>query len=280
MLTSYRHTLPSCIEPKMSSSKLHTSLASKVREVLTPEEENLLAQITADRMPRHIAIIMDGNGRWARKQGFLDRVRGHEAGIESVRTAVRTCGELDVAVLTLYAFSVENWQRPGPEVSALMHMLKKFLLNEIDELNTNNVRLQASGRLEDLSPDVRAQLKKSMAATAGNTGMVLNLALSYSGRTELLSAVQAIAKKVADGELAPDAIREETIAAHLYHPELRDPDLLIRTSGELRVSNFLLWQIAYTEIYVTPVLWPDFRRRELYEAVLDYEKRERRFGRV
>ncbi|PKO17913.1 isoprenyl transferase [candidate division BRC1 bacterium HGW-BRC1-1] len=264
----------------MTSSNLHTSLASKVRETLTPEEDQILAQITPERIPRHIAIIMDGNGRWARRQGFLDRVRGHEAGIDSVRTAVRACGELGVAVLTLYAFSVENWQRPGPEVSALMHMLKKFLLNEIDELNTNNVRLQASGRLEDLSADVRDQLAKSMAATAGNTGMVLNLALSYGGRTELLSAVQTIAKEVADGKLAPEAITEETIAAHLYHPELGDPDLLIRTSGELRVSNFLLWQIAYTEIYVTPVLWPDFRRRELYEAVLDYEKRERRFGRV
>ena len=264
----------------MTVSTPGSPLLARVREKLTPEEESLLLRVVPDRVPRHVAIIMDGNGRWARSHGFLDRVRGHEAGIDSVRTAVRACGELGVSALTLYAFSVENWQRPGAEVTALMRMLRRFLRDEVGELNDNNVRLCASGRLEDLAPEVRAELDRSMTATSGNTGMVLNLALSYGGRTEILAAVRALAVRVRDGQLDPDAITEETLEAHLYHPELGDPDLLIRTSGELRVSNFLLWQIAYTEIYVTQVLWPDFRRRELYTAVLDYQKRDRRFGRV
>jgi undecaprenyl diphosphate synthase len=251
-----------------------------VREKLSKTEAELLRQIVPAAVPRHVAIIMDGNGRWAKQRGFLDRIRGHEAGIESVRTVVRASGELHMGALTLYAFSVENWQRPKREISALMTLLKRFLRDEIPELNENNVRLEASGRLEDLPGDVRDELARTMEATARNSGMVLNLALSYGGRTELATAVRAIARRVREGNLDPDAIGEETISASLYHPELGDPDLLIRTSGEMRVSNFLLWQIAYAEIYVTPVLWPDFRRKHLYTAILDYQRRERRFGKV
>ena len=232
------------------------------------------------RLPEHIAIIMDGNGRWAKQHGLLQRIRGHEAGIESVRTAVRACGELHVKALTLYAFSVENWQRPRREIDALMRLLEQFLRDEIPELNDNGVRLVASGRIEDLPPSARKALDNTMAVTARNSGLVLNLALSYGGRTEIVAAARELARKSRSGALRPDDIDDETFARHLYHPELGDPDLLIRTSGELRVSNFLLWQIAYTEIYVTPVLWPDFRRRHLYEAILDYQKRERRFGKV
>ncbi len=253
---------------------------ARARQPLSPEEEALLRQISPEKMPRHVAVIMDGNGRWAKQHGFMDRVRGHEAGIESVRTAVRTCGELGVGALTLYAFSVENWQRPGREVTALMTMLERFLRKEIPELMESNVRLVASGRLEDLPASAREALDAASVALAKNTGLVLNLALSYGGRTEIMAAVRQLAREVRDGRLDPGAITEEHLSERMYHPELGDPDLLVRTSGELRVSNFLLWQIAYTEIYVTPVLWPDFRRLQIYEAILDYQRRERRFGRV
>jgi undecaprenyl diphosphate synthase len=249
-----------------------------VRETLTESERDLLVRIDPARRPQHVAIIMDGNGRWAKQRGYLDRIRGHEAGIDSVRTAVRACGELGLRALTLYAFSVENWKRPRREVDALMGLLKRFLREEIPELMENNVRLVASGRLADLGADVRAELGRSMEATRTNTGLVLNLALSYGGRAEILDAVRAIAEAVRAGSLTPDQIDEQVFAKHLYHPELGDPDLLIRTSGEMRISNFLLWQIAYTELYVTPVLWPDFRRADLYRAILDYQRRERRFG--
>ncbi|MBX7244919.1 MAG: isoprenyl transferase [Candidatus Sumerlaeaceae bacterium] len=255
-------------------------LAARVKYPLTPQERELLLQIVPERLPRHIAIIMDGNGRWARQAGFRDRIRGHEAGIDSVRTAVRACGELHLRALTLYAFSVENWQRPKKEVDALMRLLIRFLNEEIPELNENNVRLVASGRTQDLSDECRRALDNTMAVTAGNTGLVLNLALSYGGRTEIIEAVRQIATEALAGTLDPVSLTEEAFSARLYHPELGDPDLLVRTSGEFRVSNFLLWQIAYTEIYVTPTLWPDFRRAHLYEAILDYEKRERRFGKV
>jgi undecaprenyl diphosphate synthase len=263
-----------------SKSANASSLLERVRYEITEQEKALLVQIAPEKLPSHIAIIMDGNGRWARQQGFRNRVRGHEAGIESVRTTVRACGELGIRALTLYAFSVENWKRPRSEISALMTLLKRFLRDEIPELNENNVRLVASGRLSDLGEDVLTELERTIAATAQNTGLVLNLALSYGGRAEITDAVREIARKVRDCELQPEDINESLINAHLYHPELGDPDLLIRTSGELRVSNFLLWQIAYTEIYVTPVLWPDFRRVHLYEALLDYQRRERRFGGV
>jgi undecaprenyl diphosphate synthase len=255
-------------------------LVARACAPLAPAEEELLLRLDPARLPRHIAIIMDGNGRWAKQRGFADRVRGHEAGIESVRTAVRACGEIGAGALTLYAFSVENWQRPRKEIAALMAMLKRFLRDEVPELTGNNVRLVASGRLGDLPADVRDELARSIAATERHTGLVLNLALSYGGRTEILEAVRELAHEARAGSIDPAAIDEAAFAARLYHPELGDPDLLIRTSGEMRVSNFLLWQIAYTEIYVTPVLWPDFRRRELYAALLDYQKRERRFGKV
>jgi undecaprenyl diphosphate synthase len=257
-----------------------SALRAEVTEKLTDAEEAVLLQISPSELPRHVAIIMDGNGRWARQHGFMQRIRGHEAGIDSVRIAVRTCGELHLRALTLYAFSVENWQRPKTEVMALMALLEKFLRDEIPELNANNVRLVASGCLEDLPAKARVQLDGTMDATAGNNGLVLNLALSYGGRTEITAAVRHLARSVSKGMLRPEEIDEEMISQQLYHHELGDPDLLIRTSGELRVSNFLLWQIAYAEIYVTPVLWPDFRREHLYAAILDYQKRERRFGKV
>ncbi len=252
----------------------------KVRDELNEVERELLVSIDPAKLPHHVAIIMDGNGRWAKQRGYLDRIRGHEAGIESVRVAVRACGELGVKALTLYAFSVENWKRPKREVDALMGLLKRFLRDEIPELNENNVRLVVSGRVNDLSEDVRAELSRTMEATSPNTGLVLNLALSYGGRAEIVDAVRAIVEDVQSGRLAPDNINEALFSQYLYHPELGDPDLLIRTSGEMRVSNFLLWQIAYTEFYVTPVLWPDFRRADLYRAILDYQRRERRFGEV
>lgn len=255
-------------------------LAARVRDPLSSEEERLLLQIEPGKLPRHVAIIMDGNGRWAKDRGFMDRIRGHEAGIESVRAAVRSCGELRLSALTLYAFSVENWQRPKHEIAALMSLLDRFLREELGELMENNVRLVTSGRTADLPGGVQRTLASTMQATSANTGLVLNLALSYGGRTELVEAVQRISSAVQRGELKPDEINDAIISANLYHPELGDPDLLVRTSGEMRVSNFLLWQIAYTEIHVTPVLWPDFRRKHLYEAILDYQKRERRFGKV
>lgn len=256
------------------------ALVARVKEKLTHSERELLLQISPHKLPRHLAIIMDGNGRWAREHGLLTRIRGHEAGIESVRTAVRACGELHLHALTLYAFSVENWQRPKREVDALMGLLERFLQKEIPELNSNRVRLVASGRLDDLPGGARSAFEHASQATAANTGLVLNLALSYGGRTEIVEAVRRIARAARDGEVDPESIDEQRFASWLYHPELGDPDLLVRTSGEFRVSNFLLWQIAYTEIHITPVLWPDFRRKELYSAILDYQKRERRFGKV
>ncbi|MGI8906095.1 MAG: isoprenyl transferase [Candidatus Sumerlaeaceae bacterium] len=254
--------------------------ASRARDVLSAEERALLMQIVPEKLPEHVAVIMDGNGRWARERGFADRIRGHEAGITSVRTAVRACGELHLKALTLYAFSVENWQRPRHEIAALMGLLDHFLKSEIGELNDNNVRLVTSGRTEDLPEGVQRTLAETISSTSSNTGLVLNLALSYGGRAEILAAVQAIAQQVAQGAMQPHQVTEDSFSQHLNHPELGDPDLLIRTSGEMRVSNFLLWQIAYTEIHVTPVLWPDFRRSHLYTAILDFQRRERRFGKV
>lgn len=247
---------------------------------LTEEEQQLRSAIDPEKLPCHIAIIMDGNGRWARNRGFMDRIRGHQAGSESVRFAVRACGELGVKVLTLYAFSVENWSRPEHEVMALMELLQAFLKQEADEIQTNNVRLIVSGRMDDLPAGPRSVLQKAIEDSEKNTGLILNLALSYGGRAEILDAVKRIATEVKSGTLDIENLSEEDISRRLYHPELPDPDLLIRTSGEMRVSNFLLWQIAYTEIYVSPVLWPDFRRKHLFEAILNFQGRERRFGKV
>ena len=228
-------------------------------------------------MPAHVAIIMDGNGRWA-KQRTLPRVEGHRQGAESVRAIVRAAGEAGVKYLTLYAFSVENWSRPKEEVDTLMKYLARYLKNEIGELQRNNVSLQAIGQIYRLPEFVQAQLKKTQAALANNKGLTLVLALSYGGRTEIVEAVRAIAAKVKQGRLDPAEIDEPTISQHLYTHHVPDPDLLIRTSGEMRVSNFLLWQISYAELVVTPTLWPDFRKAQFFDALEEYGRRHRRFG--
>lgn len=230
-------------------------------------------------LPAHVAIIMDGNGRWAKQRG-LPRVEGHRNGVESVRTVVRACGELGIKYLTLYAFSVENWNRPKDEVDTLMKYLARFLKNEIGELNRSNVRLEVIGQIYRLPEFVQEQLKKTQAALAKNNGLTLILALSYGGRQEIVEGVRAIASEVKVGKLEPAEINEQVISQHLYTHHYPDPDLLIRTSGELRVSNFLLWQISYTEFVVTPTLWPDFRKPELFAALEEYTRRHRRFGGV
>ncbi|MCX6640108.1 MAG: isoprenyl transferase [bacterium] len=229
--------------------------------------------IDPKKIPRHIAIIMDGNGRWA-KQRLLPRIAGHREGINSVREVVKVCGELKVEVLTLYTFSSENWRRPKHEVSALMQLLLKTINREADDLDRNNVRLKVIGKIGDLPEQPRNGMLQAIDRLASNTGLILNLALSYGGRQEILEAVRRAAL---DGRTA---ITEQEFSDSLYTAGLPDPELLIRTSGELRISNFLLWQLAYTEIYVTDVLWPDFRRDQLYDAVLAYQQRERRFGQV
>lgn len=230
-------------------------------------------------LPRHVAVIMDGNGRWARRRG-LPRVAGHRAGRHAVRRTVRACGELGVPFLTLYTFSHENWKRPAAEVGALWSFLEETLAAEQDELAAQNVRLLASGDLEAIPGPVRDALARAAAQLRGNTGLTLNLALAYGGRQELVRAARRLARLAAAGELDPARIGEDEVRAGLYAPELPDPDLLIRTSGELRLSNFLLWQIAYAEIHVTPVYWPDFDERQLLLAIADYQGRERRFGEV
>lgn len=244
------------------------------------DEKKLEQDIRANgKIPPHIAIIMDGNGRWA-KQRSLQRVAGHREGINSVREVVRACGELGVKFLTLYTFSTENWNRPKGEVSALMALLLKTIRQEVDDLRRNNVRLMTIGCLKDLPLMARKGMEQAIEILRDNTGLTLILALSYSSRRELTDAVRKIAGKIKTGELLEKDIDEALISSHLYTATIPDPDLLVRTSGELRLSNFLLWQLAYTEIYVTEVLWPDFRRAALYEAILAYQKRERRFGMV
>ncbi|MFV9689554.1 MAG: isoprenyl transferase [Desulfobacteria bacterium] len=228
-------------------------------------------------LPRHIAIIMDGNGRWAKKR-LLNRVKGHEEGTESVRVIVRTCREIGIEVLTLYAFSTENWRRPKYEVKSLMAILKRFLISELNEMLANSIRFNAIGQIERMPGDVQAVIRDTMAATSHNKGMVLNLALSYGSRDEIVLAVQKAAADVQNGLLAPDDLTPDLFSEYLYTKGMPDPDLLIRTSGEMRISNFLLWQIAYSEIYITDILWPDFRKQALLEAVRHYRKRERRFG--
>jgi len=231
------------------------------------------------KLPKHVAIIMDGNGRWARRRG-LPRVAGHNEGVKSVRAVVEAAGEIGIKVLTLYTFSKENWFRPRQEVSALMKLLVNTLRREIHDLMKKNVRLRAMGDLSDLPEEAYDEILYGIDRTRHNTGLILNLALSYSGRQEILDAVRAIAHKVKAGLIQPDEISEQVFASHLYTNNLPDPDLLIRTSGELRVSNFMLWQLSYTEIYVTKTLWPDFRKAEFYEAIINYLNRERRFGKV
>jgi len=232
-----------------------------------------------EKLPRHVAVIMDGNGRWAKKR-LLNRIMGHEKGSETVRSIVRTCREIGIQYLTLYAFSTENWQRSKIEVAALMTLLEKFLKSEIQELQDNNIRLNVIGQIDRLPESVRSALEKSMRITRENDALCLNLALSYGSRAEILRMVKRISASVASGEIHPDALSEETIGAHLYTADMPDPDLLIRTSGEMRISNFLLWQIAYSEIYVTPTLWPDFSGDEFIKIIQDYQNRDRRFGKV
>jgi undecaprenyl diphosphate synthase len=230
-------------------------------------------------IPRHIAIIMDGNGRWAKKRG-MPRIAGHQEGVESVRDVVEACGQLGVQCLTLYAWSTENWKRPKDEVSLLMRLLLRALRDETDRLHRNNVRLQAIGDIAALPQDVQNELFDDIQKTKANTGLTLTLALSYSGRWDIAQAVRRIVHDAVTNTVAEASVTESLIAKYLSTAALPDPDLLIRTSGEVRISNFLLWQLAYSEIYITPKLWPSFRRDELYAAIADYQRRERRFGMV
>ena len=228
-------------------------------------------------IPSHVAIIMDGNGRWAKKR-MLNRVQGHRKGAETVRTIVECCREIGISILTLYAFSTENWQRPKMEVAALMSLLAKFLKSEQKNMLDNNIRLNAIGQIERLPEHVRQALHEAMTLTKNNEGMLFNLALSYGGRAEIVRMVRDVAIKAKEGRIDPDSITYEVVSDHLYTKGMPDPDLLIRTSGEMRISNFLLCQIAYTEIFVTDTLWPDFSREEFLRILQDYQHRERRFG--
>jgi undecaprenyl diphosphate synthase len=228
-------------------------------------------------LPRHVAVIMDGNGRWA-KQRHLPRIEGHRQGAESARTIIRAAGEVGIKYLTLYAFSVENWNRPKDEVDALMKYLVHYLKSETSELNKNNVRLEVIGQIYRLPENVQEHLKKSIATLSKNNGLTLIMALSYGGRTEIVDAVREIGAKVKKGELDPADINEQAVTDHLYTRKWPDPDVMIRTSGEMRISNFLLWQISYAELVVTPTLWPDFRKPQFFEALEEYARRHRRFG--
>jgi len=242
-------------------------------------EETLLDRVDFKRMPRHIAVIMDGNGRWARARN-LPRVEGHRAGISSVREIVETAARLELGVMTLYAFSVENWKRPRYEVATLMMLLKEYLRKELATLMDNNIRFTAIGRVDGLDPSVQRELRYAEDQTARNSGLLFQIALNYGGRAEIVDTVNRIMGVLREREMSDAQIDEQFFADHLYTANIDDPDLLIRTSGELRVSNFLLWQIAYAEIHVTKVLWPDFRRRDLFEAIIDFQSRDRRYGGV
>lgn len=236
-----------------------------------------MTELDPKKLPRHVAIIMDGNGRWA-KRHRLSRITGHRKGADAVKEVVRACRELGIEVLTLYAFSTENWLRPKEEVDALMKLLEEYIDSELEELAENGIRLKVIGRPEDLPKRVRSKIDKAIERTKGNSDLILTLALSYGGRSEILRAFQGLLGKLRRGELHDEEISEEALSDCMYTSGLPDPDLLIRTSGECRVSNFLLWQIAYSEIYFTETLWPDFGKEEFVRALLDYEKRERRFG--
>lgn len=240
-------------------------------------KQDLLTQ--QGKLPKHIAVIMDGNGRWATERNFL-RIAGHKEGIESVREIVKASSQIGIKFLTLYAFSIENWNRPGAEVSGLMHLLEQYLRAEIDDLHENNVRLMSIGKLSSLPKVVQKLLKSAAEKTKDNTGLTLILALSYSGRWDIVRAVQMIALDVRRGKISPEDISEESFAGYLQTSNVPSPDLMIRTSGEMRLSNFLLWEMAYSEIYITNKFWPDFRRNEFYEAITDYLQRERRFGKT
>jgi undecaprenyl diphosphate synthase len=236
-----------------------------------------MEEIDKEKLPRHIAIIMDGNGRWAKKKN-LNRISGHIKGVDAVREIVTACRELGIKVLTLYAFSIENWRRPKDEVGALMGLLMEYLFKEREEMVQNNIRLSAIGRIEDLPLEVQNTLRETSKKTEQCDGMILNLALSYGGRSEILHAVQGILSDFQKGKIKPEEVNLQRFSQYLWTRGIPDPDLLIRTSGEFRISNFLLWQIAYTELYVTETLWPDFDRKELLKAIAAYQSRERRFG--
>jgi len=238
-----------------------------------------LDRLTPTGLPRHVAIIMDGNGRWARQRG-LPRVEGHRAGIRAVRDTVEAAARLELETLTLYAFSTENWKRPRWEVRTLMALLKEYLAKELRTMVENDIRFRPIGRLAELAPEIQESLARAVDVTAGNGGLTFQIALSYSGRTELVDLVRTAVGQAVSGALAPGGVDEDWVATHLATAGIPDPDLLIRTSGELRVSNFMLWQIAYAELYFTPVLWPDFTTRDLLLAVADYARRERRYGAV
>jgi len=240
-------------------------------------DETLLGSVAWDGLPRHVAIIMDGNGRWAAQRG-QPRIAGHKAGVEAVRAAVDTGARLGIGALTLFAFSTENWKRPRFEVDALMRMLRRYLRLELDEIDRQNIKFQTIGRIGALPDTVRKEIQRATERTARNKGMVLTVALNYGGRAEIVDATRAAIRRLLDEGTRPDEITEERIANELYTRNLPELDLLVRTSGELRISNFLLWQSAYAEIYVTETLWPDFRRVHLLEAVVDYQGRDRRFG--
>lgn len=256
---------------------MHENFAKVIKP--KSEEAKLLSQIDLARLPEHIAIIMDGNGRWAKQRG-KPRIFGHRAGAESVRAILDTCARLQIKAVTLYAFSTENWKRPEDEVSGLMQMLKLYLKKELKTVHKNNIRFQAIGKLEGLSADLQKQIASAMEFTAKNTGTILSVALNYGGRAEITEAAKKAAKKILENGKSIDDLSENEIEENLYTHGLPEVDLMIRTSGEYRISNFLLWQLAYSEIYVTPTLFPDFRRQNIFEAILDFQKRERRFGGV
>jgi len=258
-----------------SSKTLHVATPGSLGPV-TPEEASLLEKLDLTRLPRHVAVIMDGNGRWAQKR-HLPRIAGHRSGTQSARTTIETCARLKIEALTLYAFSVENWRRPKTEIDFLMALLREYLRKEMPLIQKNNIRMRFLGRIDELPAGVQNDARDAMEKTAGNKGMVLCVALNYGGRAEIVDAMNAILSE-RNGHGTPNKVTEEQLSRHLYTEGLPDPDLLIRTSGEMRVSNFLLWQIAYAEIFVTETLWPDFNRARLLEALLEFQKRERRYG--
>ncbi len=258
-----------------STTTLHVATSHPLGTV-TAEEAFLLEQIDLGRLPRHLAVIMDGNGRWAQRR-HLPRIAGHRKGTETARSTIETCARLKVEALTLYAFSVENWRRPKAEIDFLMQLLREYLRQEMPLIQRNNIRMRFLGRADQLPAGVQRDTREAMEATAKNTGMVLCIALNYGGRAEIVDAANALISE-SHGKLGASRITEADLARHLYTAGLPDPDLLVRTSGEMRVSNFLLWQIAYAEIFVTETLWPDFNRARLLEAFVDFQKRDRRFG--
>jgi len=263
----------------VSQTKFHQTLNAPALESLGPvtaEEACLLEKLDLTRLPRHVAVIMDGNGRWAQKR-HLPRIAGHRQGTQSARTTIETCVRLKIEALTLYAFSVENWRRPKTEIDFLMQLLREYLKREMPLLQKNEIRMRFLGRIHELPAAVQKDVREAMEKTAENKGMVLCVALNYGGRAEIVDAMNAVLQQQ-NGSAAPSLITEEHLARHLYTEGLPDPDLLIRTSGEMRVSNFLLWQIAYAEIFVTETLWPDFNRARLLDALVEFQKRERRYG--